>query len=182
MPEQERKWRAYKVAVIPVEFTSSIIPVFVSKDKVTGTEYKHTDDKGTWRLTSSKEGNYGLYSVCDKSTSSSWWIYECSDYVWAILELPDGMLIAPSRVKMCGYGVNENSYMEGYDPTTGEWKFISNIGGNYANVKREYAVAEENQIYCSKFRFNLKSATQYGSLKKTDVSELDILTGKYKIV
>ena len=88
---------------------------------------------------------------------------------------------APSKIKVSGMAIHQNSFLEGYNPLKNEWVTITTLQGEKSGFSKEVDIPEDKQIYCTKFRFNLKSAIQYSSAKTMHAKVLDISEGNYKI-
>ena len=179
-PVVRKTWTMLKKAYTPIEFTTSIVPAFVEKDKTSTLVFKHANDYGTWSLVASVEGTYGIYSAVDKKESSSWWVWKQSNFQSITIELPEGLSIAPETFFIDVTSASTDSYIDGYDPKTNEWVVLCiTKDTTFQNCERYLTVPEELRNYYTKFRFNVRSNYQYSAMRDTNISEFDLIKGKY---
>jgi hypothetical protein len=136
MPNEERKWRAYKRAIQEKDFTENIIPIF------TGTTC--TDDYGTW-TTSNKNVVDGSNSTCLSGSTN-----DAVKTTWT-LDLPEGTTIRPSKFNiLCT--LTYNFYIYGYNESTQTWDKLC----DGPKVKNETKTMRSVSVTTDKFYRQLK--------------------------
>jgi hypothetical protein len=178
--EQHKTWRMLKRAVKEYEFNTSFLPVFTAADKVTDYVCKHTDERGTWTITSSVTGDFYL-AFNGTEAGTTWWPGTFSTMQTLLVEFPKGVLIAPSKLYLRYCDLENTSFIEGHIPGTDEWVKICNFKGGYTCPTEYLTLAEDKQLYYDKIRVNYISYKHYSYYQRCRLHEVGIIAGKCRM-
>lgn len=156
-----------------VAFTSCLFPTEWTSI-TTGTDYKATNDYGSWKITASDRygGSYTVNNAFDGSISSSWRNVSGSSTVGeVIIDCP--VLIKPTTIHIKYGNFSSTSVLQGYNLTTGNWEDL--LSFEYSADDITETITPSN--YYSKFRIY---GTNYSNSNVMAVYEFQITEGYYK--
>jgi hypothetical protein len=163
MPEQEKKWRAYRRAYEYIDFTTCPYADLAWTTKTTSIlEDSATNTYGTWKC-SATATNAGYVAGCwDTNTSdywraySSWGSHRDDQVPWHYntLELPEGVAIKPSSIYLRSKIENWFKFsLHGYNPETQEWVslwYYSPGNGNMTSYTK--TITYTGDVFFTKFK------------------------------
>jgi hypothetical protein len=183
MPNEERKWRAYKQAVI--DFNGNIIPKCTeypySNNPTTGSWSKGTNEYGKWTISSNHcQFNPGL--AIDGVHGNNYQGTGINGISKVTLAFPGGIAICPTELSCwmsCVHGTK--TYIAGWNPDNpndDKWETLSPVEKKKSGNAYIYTYKNDAGVFYTKLLFN----QQVSSGSRALLDDVVITKGRLKRV